>query len=109
MRNKTHNYDIPSEFDLKRRNTPQYSFGKGRDVCEKPELNVVKSTPDVVKNNIGKNLGDDDLKFSIFGREWAHRKISTNNSSITSGPGQYEETSKTNSSGDYSSLLYGNA
>ena len=49
MRNKTHNYDIPSEFDLKRRNTPQYSFGKGRDVCKKSEFNVVKPAPDVGK------------------------------------------------------------
>ena len=49
MRNKTHNYDITSEFDLKRRNTPQYSFVKGRDVCKKSEFNVVKPAPDVGK------------------------------------------------------------
>ena len=109
MRNKTHNYyDIPREFDLKRRNTPQYSFGKGRDVCKKPEFNVVKATPGVGSYNIRKNLGDDALKFSIFGREWVHRKISPSNAFITPGPGQYEETLKTNASGNYSSSLYGN-
>ena len=76
MRGKTDSiYNIPREFDLKRRNTPQYSFGKGRDVCKKPEFNVVKATPGVGTYNIGKNLGDDALKFSIFGREWVHRKI----------------------------------
>ena len=109
MRGKTHNYyDIPREFDLKRRNTPQYSFGKGRDVCKKPEFNVVKPTPGVGTYNIGKNLGDDALKFSIFGREWVNRKISPSNSLITPGPGHYEETLKTNPSGNYISSLYGN-
>ena len=58
MRNKTHNYyDIPREFDLKWRNTPQYSLGKGKDVSKKPEFNVVKATPGVGTYNIGKNLG----------------------------------------------------
>ena len=109
MRGKSHNYyDIPREFDLKRRNTPQYSFGKGRDICKKPEFNVAKPTPGVGTYNIGKNLGDDALKFSIFGREWANRKKSPSNSLITPGPGQYEETLKTNSSGNYISSLYGN-
>lgn len=109
MRNKTHNYyDIPREFDLKRRNTPQYSFGKGRDICKKPEFKIEKPTPGVGSYNIGKNLGDDALKFSIFGREWVHRKISPSNAFITPGPGQYEETLKTNTSGNYSSSLYGN-
>lgn len=109
MRNKTHNYyDIPREFDLKRRNTPQYSFGKGRDICKKPEFKIEKPTPGVGSYNIGKNLGDDALKFSIFGREWIHRKISPSNAFITPGPGQYEETLKTNTSGNYSSSLYGN-
>ena len=109
MRNKTHKYyDIPREFDLKRRNTPQYSFGKGRDVCKRPELNIAKSTPGVGAYNIGKNLGDDALKFSIFGREWTERKISPSNAFITPGPGQYEETLKTNHTGNYSSSLYGN-
>ena len=76
MKNKTHDcYDIPREFNLKRRNTPKYSFVKGRDVCKKPELNAVNATSGVGSYNIGKNLGDDALKFSIFGRERVHRKI----------------------------------
>ena len=109
MRDKTHcYYDIPREFDLKRRNTPQYSFGKGRDICKRPEYNVEKPTPGVGSYNIGKNLGDDALKFSIFGREWVNRKISPSNSLITPGPGHYEETLKTNASGNYVSSLYGN-
>ena len=75
MRNKTHNYyDIPIEFDIKRRKTPNILFCKGRDVCKKPEFNVVKATPGVGTYNIGKNLGDNYLKFNIFGREWEHRK-----------------------------------
>ena len=109
MRNKTHRYyDIPREFDLKRKNTPQYSFGKGRDVCKKPEFKVIKETPGVGTYNIGKNLGEGALSFSIFGREWANRKISPSHSLITPGPGHYEETLKTNSKGDYISSLYGN-
>ena len=109
MRNKTHQYyDIPREFDLNRKNTPQYSFGYGRDVCKKPEFNVVKATPGVGTYNIGKNLGDDALKFSIFGREWANRKKSPSNSFVTPGPGHYDEVLKTNSTGNYISSLYGN-
>ena len=109
LRGKTHKYyDIPREFDLSRKNTPQYSFGKGRDVCKKPELKIDTGTPGVGSYNLRKNLGDDALKFSIFGREWAHRKISPSNAFITPGPGQYEESLKTNTSGNYISSLYGN-
>ena len=108
MKGKSHKYyDIPREFDLKRRNTPQYSFGKGRDVCKRPEFNIVKPTPGVGTYNIGKNLGDDALKFSIFGRDWANKKPSINRV-ITPGPGQYEEILRTNASGNYSSSLFGN-
>ena len=109
LRGKTHKYyDIPREFDLSRKNTPQYSFGKGRDVCKKPELKIDTGTPGVGSYNLRKNFGDDALKFSIFGREWAHRKISPSNAFITPGPGQYEESLKTNTSGNYISSLYGN-
>ena len=109
LRGKTHKYyDIPREFDLARKNTPQYSFGKGRDVCKRPELEIETFTPGVGTYDLRKNLGDDALKFSIFGREWAHRKISPSNAFITPGPGQYEESLKTNTSGNYISPLYGN-
>ena len=109
MKDKSHRYyDIPREFDLKRRNTPQYSFGKGRDICKRPEYKVEKPTPGVGSYNLRKNFGDDALKFSIFGREWVSRKISPSNSLITPGPGHYEETLKTNASGNYASSLYGN-
>ena len=109
LRGKTHNYyDIPREFDLSRKNTPQYSFGKGRDVCKRPELEIKTGTPGVGQYNLRKNFGDDALKFSIFGREWVHRKISPSNAFITPGPGQYEESLKTNTSGNYISSLYGN-
>jgi hypothetical protein len=109
LRGKTHRYyDIPREFDLSRKNTPQYSFGKGRDICKKPELKIESCTPGVGSYNLRKNFGEDALKFSIFGREWAHRKISPSNAFITPGPGQYEESLKTNTSGNYISSLYGN-
>jgi hypothetical protein len=109
LRGKTHNYyDIPREFDLSRRNTPQYSFGKGRDVCKKPELKINTGTPGVGEYNLRKDFGSDALKFSIFGREWAHRQLSPTNAFITPGPGQYEESLKTNTSGNYISSLYGN-
>jgi hypothetical protein len=109
LRGKTDNYyDIPREFDLSRKNTPQYSFGKGRDVCKKPELEIDTGTPGVGSYNLRKNFGDDALKFSIFGREWVNRKISPSNAFINPGPGQYEESLKTNSSGNYISSLYGN-
>ena len=46
MKNKTHSfYDIPREFGLKRRNNPHFSFGKGRDICKKPELKIETFTP----------------------------------------------------------------
>ena len=76
MKNKSHNYyNIPREFDLRRKNTPQYSFGKGRDICKKPEFKDEKPTPGVGSYNLRKELGSDALKFSIFGREWVNRKI----------------------------------
>ena len=109
MKNKTHSYyDIPREFDIERKNTPQYSFGKGRDICKKPELKIETFTPGVGTYNLRKELGSDALKFSIFGREWAQRKISPSHSFITPGPGQYEEILKMNGKGKYSSSLYTN-
>lgn len=109
MRDKTHSYyDIPREFDLKRRNTPQFSFGKGRDICKKPELKIESFTPGVGTYNLRKELGSDALKFSIFGREWDHRRISPSHALITPGPGHYEEVLKMNGKGRYSSSLYTN-
>lgn len=109
MKNKSHSYyDVPREFDLHRRNTPQYSFGFGREICKKPEYKVEKATPGVGSYNLRKNLGEDALKFSIFGREWDHRRISPMNSLITPGPGHYEETLKTNEKGNYVTSLYTN-
>ena len=71
---KTDNYyNIPSEFDYKKKSSLQYSMGKGRDIC-KTEYDLT------YKNNIGpgtynpkyigKRLGEDSNKFSIFGRTW---------------------------------------
>lgn len=109
MKNKSHSYyDVPREFDLHRRNTPQYSFGYGREVCKKPEYKVEKNTPGVGSYNLRKPLGYDALKFSIFGREWDHRRKSPMNSLITPGPGHYEETLKTNEKGNYVTSLYTN-
>ena len=108
LRNKTDNYyDIPREFDLFRYNAPQYSFGYGRDVCKKPEYKIGKPTPGVGAYNLRKNFGSDALKFSIFGREWANRKISPSHI-ITPGPGAYEEALRTNTSGNYISSNYTN-
>ena len=101
-------YDIPREFDLKRKNTPQYSFGKGRDLCIMPEHKINKDTPGVGTYELRKGLGEDALKFSIFGREWDHRKISPMNAFITPGPGYYEEVLKTNDKGRYSSSIFEN-
>ena len=96
-------YDIPREFDLKRKNSPQYSFGKGRDLCIMPQFKINKNTPGVGTYELRKDFGKDALKFSIFGREWDHRKISPMNAFITPGPGYYEEVLKTNEKGRYSS------
>lgn len=101
-------YDIPREFDLKRKNSPQYSFGKGRDLCIMPEFKIDKDTPGVGTYELRKDLGKDALKFSIFGREWDHRKISPMNAFITPGPGHYEEVLKTNEKGKYSSSIFSN-
>lgn len=101
-------YDIPREFDLKRKNSPQYSFGKGRDLCIMPDHKIDKETPGVGSYELRKDFGKDALKFSIFGREWDHRKISPMNAFITPGPGYYEEILKTNDKGRYSSSLFEN-
>ncbi len=109
LRGKTDSmYDIPREFDLKRKNTPQYSFGKGRDLCIMPEFKIDKDTPGVGSYELRKKFGKDALKFSIFGREWDHRKISPMNAFITPGPGHYEEVLKTNDKGKYSSSVFEN-
>ena len=109
MKNKSHSYyNIPREFDLKRRNTPQYSFGKGRDICKKPELKIESFTPGVGSYNLRKELGHDALKFSIFGREWDHRRISPSHALITPGPGHYDEKLIINEKGKYSSSLFNN-
>ena len=101
-------YDIPREFDLKRKNTPQYSFGRGRDLCIMPQFKIDKNTPGVGSYELRKDFGKDALKFSIFGREWDHRKKSPMNAFITPGPGYYEEVLKTNEKGRYSSSIYEN-
>ena len=109
LRGKTDSYyDIPREFDLKRKNSPQYSFGKGRDLCIMPQYKINKETPGVGTYELRQDLGKDALKFSIFGREWDHRKISPMNSFITPGPGNYEEVLKTNDKGRYSSSIFEN-
>ena len=101
-------YDIPREFDIKRKNTPQYSFGRGRDLCIMPQFKIDKNTPGVGSYELRKDFGKDALKFSIFGREWDHRKKSPMNAFITPGPGYYEEVLKTNEKGRYSSSIYEN-
>lgn len=109
MKDKSHlYYDIPREFDIKRRNTPQYSFGKGRDVCKRPGLNLKNYIPGVGSYNLRKEFGKDALKFSIFGRGWENKRISPSNMFITPGPGHYEEILKTNSQGRYASSLLPN-
>ena len=109
MTGKSHSYyNIPREFELKRRNTPQYSFGKGRDTCKRYEIDNDKKTPGVGTYNLRQPLGKDACKFSIFGREWDNRKISPSHAMITPGPGHYEETLKTNARGNYASSLYKN-
>ena len=82
-------YDIPREFDIKRKNSPQYSFGRGRDLCIMPQFKIDKNTPGVGSYELRKDFGKDALKFSIFGREW-------------------EEDLKTNEKGRYSSSIYEN-
>ena len=101
-------YDIPREFDVKRKNTPQYSFGRGRDLCIMPQFKIDKNTPGVGTYELRKEFGKDALKFSIFGREWDHRKKSPMNAFITPGPGYYEEVLKTNEKGRYSSSIFEN-
>ena len=101
-------YDIPREFDIKRKNSPQYSFGRGRDLCIMPQFKIDKNTPGVGSYELRKDFGKDALKFSIFGREWDHRKKSPMNAFITPGPGYYEEVLKTNEKGRYSSSIYEN-
>ena len=109
MSGKSHTYyDIPREFEIKRRNTPQYSFGKGRDICKRYEIDNDKKTPGPGTYNLREPLGKSALKFSIFGREWDSRKISPSHAAITPGPGHYEETLKTNNVGNYVSSLYTN-
>jgi len=48
LRGKTDSYyDKPREFDLKRKNSPQYSLGKGRYLCIIPQFKIKKETSEV--------------------------------------------------------------
>lgn len=108
FKGKTHAiYDIPKEFELFRHNTPQYSFGKGRDDCKRPELEIKKNTPGVGTYNLRTPPGKDALKFSIFGRDWANPKNKSLRT-LNPGPGTYEDTLRINRPGKYCTSLYNN-
>lgn len=105
MKGKTDNYyDIPREFDVFRRQTPQYSFGRGRDICKmQSELGRDKN-PGPGTYNPYKKLGHDALKFSLFGRDWSKpKRVQTE-----PGPGEYKYLN-INSEGKYSSSLFKNS
>ncbi len=108
FKNRTHNiYDIPREFDLRRHNSPQITFGYGREVCKRPELEVKTPVPGVGTYNMRTVPGKDALKFSLFGRTWNYKK-DLNVRTPHPCPGTYEDTLATNASGRYVTSLFGN-
>lgn len=80
-------YNIPREFDLKRKNSPQYTFGLGRNECRNLVMMKRDNYPSPNTYNPYKQFGKEALKFSLFGRNWASK--TTSSSSGSPGPGQY--------------------
>lgn len=79
-------YNIPREFDLHRKNSPQYSFALGRNECK--NFNFIKkdSNPGPNIYNPYKSFGKDAAKYSMLGRDWPNKNEA---SSRAPGPGQY--------------------
>lgn len=95
-------YDVPREFDLRRRNSPQYSFGLGRELCKLPKARNEKQYPGPGNYNPTKPFGSDGTKFSIFSR----RKLAGVDNSQP-GPGSYGYL-QINSNGRYALSGYEN-
>lgn len=99
-------YDIPREFEIDRHSTPQYSFGRGRDICKRPETVGKTNIPGPGTYNVRKDFGYDAKKFSLFGRTWANK--TTNKTANQPGPGQYKYLC-INKTGKYPTSLFKNS
>jgi len=94
-------YNLPSDFDLKKPNTPAWTFGISRSYYEKAycETNktIDKNIPGPGKYNFIKPFGSDAFKFSLIGKNEIKNK---SNSSKIPGPGEYP-TLSINPNGKY--------
>lgn len=61
-------YNIPREFDLKRYNSPQYTFGLGRENCKTTDSLSKANYPGPGNYNTVPHFGDNSKKFSLAGR-----------------------------------------
>lgn len=82
-------YNLPSGFNQKKPMSPTYTFGIAREYYEKVycgnQTVVDKSLPGPGKYNYTKPLGQEALKFSLFGRRKNPHKRQ-----VVPGPGTYE-------------------
>lgn len=109
MKGKTDNYyDIPREFDVFRKNSPQYSFGYGRDVCKRSGTPSNTSYPGPGNYEPYKPLGYDAKKFSLFGRTWNKNWKKKIQGHDIPGPGQYPHL-QINTTGKYPTSLFENS
>ena len=100
-------YNLPSDFDIRLRRSPQYSMGKGREECKRPINNVDKNDPGPGSYIVEKPLGYNSLKFSIFGRDWANKDENRHKRNFP-GPNHYNQKLVINGNGRYPTSNFSN-
>ncbi len=100
-------YNLPSDFNTRLHRSPQYSMGKGREECKRPTNNIDKNDPGPGAYNIGKPLGYNSLKFSIFGRDWSNKDENKHKRNYP-GPNHYNQKLVINGNGRYPTSTFSN-
>jgi hypothetical protein len=99
-------YDIPSDFDKKKPHSPAFTFGISREyyakVLNEKEISHINNiAPGPGMYDYIKPFGNDALKFSLFGRDWARAKVIKGKEKvIIPGPGRYDHIAS-NEEGKY--------
>ena len=100
-------YNLPSDFNTRLHRSPQYSMGKGREECKRPTNNIDKNDPGPGAYNIGKPLGYNSLKFSIFGRDWSNKDENKHKRNYPA-PNHYNQKLVINGNGRYPTSTFSN-
>ena len=98
-----HFYSFPSSFDPKCHNSPQYTFGVGRE-----DTNLNKKKRNISPGpiyNLSQSIGADAPSYSLGKKP---RKIHTNKSFVSPGPGAYYNY-KNHTIGKYTESKYKNS